>query len=356
MSHFSLLRDPEAYRPTDWNLLEDDAGRKHWLDHFEVQFVNTLENAVKQYGKAAAPQIEQARADFAQAISRLREDPAGLNNNGQLTVLDLDYVREKILHSHGLHDPYLKTKQQANFSALEAYPEVVRELHALPNDEKWLYLFESVLTGNMFDLGSKTTMHLQGTAEEFFDMMDELKERPWLIDDFDHVEAALLDGPPAKWSKVVMFVDNAGPDFVLGVMPLARELSLIGTQVVLAANENAALNDMTVDETTDMVRRIAAVDPDLEAMIEARMFEVASTGTGVPLLDLRNVSNELNEAAEDADLVAFIGMGRALESNFDVDLNVDTLHLAIIKDPMVAQRYGGQPYDCVIRYRPVDTA
>ncbi|MFW5840686.1 MAG: ARMT1-like domain-containing protein, partial [Planctomycetota bacterium] len=87
-----------------------------------------------------------------------------------------------------------------------------------------------------------------------------------------------------------------------------------------------------------------------------RMFEVASTGTGVPLLDLRNVSNELNEAAADADLVAFIGMGRALESNFDVDLNVDTLHLAIIKDPMVAQRYGGQPYDCVIRYRPVDTA
>jgi type II pantothenate kinase len=198
---------------------------------------------------------------------------------------------------------------------------------------------------------------MQGTADEFFDAMDNrLKERPWLIDDFDHVEAALLDGPPAKWSKVVIFVDNAGPDFVLGVMPWARELSLIGTQVVLAANERASLNDMTVDETTDMVRRIAAIDPDLEAMIAAQMLEVASTGSGVPLLDLSEVSDELNEAAADADLVTFVGMGRALESNFDAELTVDAFHVAMLKDPAVASRLGGEVYDCVVRYSPVDTA
>ena len=46
-----------------------------------------------------------------------------------------------------------------------------------------------------------------------------------------------------------MFVDNAGRDLILGVMPLVREMALAGTMIVLAANELPSINDITVDET-----------------------------------------------------------------------------------------------------------
>ena len=355
MSHFCLLRNPEAYRPVDWNLLADDAARAHWLDHFERQFESTLEHAVRQYGKAASPQIEEARKEFAARIESLRRN-SDIHGNGTFTVLDLDRIREGILHGHSLHDPYRKAKNQANLDALQIYPEFTRSLHAMPDDEKWLYLAESMLAGNIFDLGAEATMQLRPDADAFFDALDDLKPRPWLIDDFDRLEADLMLSLPAKWTKAVIFLDNAGPDFVLGVMSLARELALAGVMVVLAANEGAALNDMTVDETIDMIQRIAAIDGDLRAMIDAQMLEVASTGSGVPLLDLSNVSDELNEAAADADLVIFEGMGRALESNFDVELTVDCLQIAAIKDSAVAKRYNGELYDLVCRYRPITTA
>ena len=138
-------------------------------------------------------------------------------------------------------------------------------------------------------------------------------------------------------------------------MPLARELSLEGTRIVLAANEHAVLNDVTADETVDLVERLAAQDADLAALIRAEMFEVVSTGNDIALLDLADVSDELNEAAEDAELVILEGMGRAIESNFDAQFKVDALHLATLKDPDIAARLGGEVLDCVCKYTPAET-
>ena len=174
------------------------------------------------------------------------------------------------------------------------------------------------------------------------------------MDDYDRLAEDLAPGPPTPWTKAIVLVDNAGTDFVLGVMPLARELALSGTQIVLAANELPALNDMTVDETINVVEQLAAADPDLAALIEAGMIEVVSSGNGIPLIDLASVSDELNEAAADADLVILEGMGRAVESNFNAPFKVDALHLAILKDAAVAKRLGGEMYDCICKYTPVE--
>jgi len=86
------------------------------------------------------------------------------------------------------------------------------------------------------------------------------------------------------------------------------------------------------------------------------MFEVVSSGNDIPLIDLSEVSDELNEAAADAELVVLEGMGRAIESNYDAAFKVDTLHLALLKDPLVAARVGGEVYDCVCKYTPADGA
>ncbi len=48
-------------------------------------------------------------------------------------------------------------------------------------------------------------------------------------------------------------------------------------------------------------------------------------------------------------------MGRAVESNFDAEFTVDTLRLALLKDPEVARRIDGEMYDCICKYTPVAT-
>ena len=42
-----------------------------------------------------------------------------------------------------------------------------------------------------------------------------------------------------------MFVDNAGADVCLGMIPFVRELIRRGTEVVVAANETPSINDIT---------------------------------------------------------------------------------------------------------------
>jgi len=191
---------------------------------------------------------------------------------------------------------------------------------------------------------------------DFDKAIGDLKPRPWLIDDFD----ALLDilpiagGEPAPWAKAVILVDNAGADFVLGVMPLARQLASHGTQIVLAANEKPSLNDITVDETIQLVEALTEADDELASYLAAGLFEVVSTGNDIPLIDLSEVADELNAAAEDADLLIVEGMGRTVESNLETAFAVDAIHLCLLKDAAVAARVDGEVFDCVCAYRPIE--
>jgi uncharacterized protein with ATP-grasp and redox domains len=183
-----------------------------------------------------------------------------------------------------------------------------------------------------------------GRSPDFFATRQSLAPRPWLIDDYDALADRLLTGPVHR--KAVFFIDNAGSDFLLGALPMMRWLALRGTRVVLAANERPTLNDMTIHDVNAWWPRIVEAEPSLADL----PIERVSTGTGEPLIDLSRVSQELNDAAGDADLVVIEGMGRGVESNLDASFNCDALILAMLKDDVVASRVGGKLYDVVCRF------
>ena len=352
MTAFCLLTDPTTYIAQDIDFSGDSTLCQHWLDQFAKHFEQALQHAAMQYGRTSGRLIKNASLQFAEQIANLRENPTCLPG-GKLNVMELCRLREKILRANRIGDPFGVAKARENEAAMKLYPRVVRDLHARRGRDRWEHLVRSVFAGNLFDLGSAVAMHLAVESMDFLAQVENTKPRPWLVDDFDRLAADLPDQPPTRWGKVVIFIDNAGSDFILGIMPLARELSLYGTKVVLAANELPSLNDMTVNETITVIEKLATGDSDLQALIDASMLEVVSTGTDLPMIDLANVSDELNAAAADAELVILEGSGRAFETNYDAKLKVDTLKLALLKEETIAEIAGGKVFDCVCRYEPI---
>jgi len=104
---------------------------------------------------------------------------------------------------------------------------------------------------------------------------------------------------------------------------------------------------MTIHDVNAWWDRIVETEPSLAGL----PIERVSTGTGEPLIDLSLVSQELNAASADADLVIIEGMGRGIESNLDAAFSCDAVNIAMIKDPAVGARVGGKVYDVVLRYR-----
>jgi type II pantothenate kinase len=355
MSHFCLLADHAGYAVSDVDLLADAQQRDYWLKLFQEHFAKVLESARLSYGRTCGRQVELARKQFAAVIAGLRADPAGFAA-GPLGVVQLCRLREKALRDNALHDPFRHVKSRENRQATAAYPQVIRRLSAVAAEQRWERLIRGVFAGNIFDLGATATLEFADRTVDFEQVLAQVKPRPWLIDDFDALAEVLpLAGDePAPWAKAVVLVDNAGADFVLGVLPLARQLASHGTHVVLAANELPSLNDITADETAELVELLSAEDEQLAAYLNAGLFEVVSTGNDIPLIDLSNVSDELNQAAAGADLVVLEGMGRSVESNYHTQFAVDSLQVCLLKDPAVAARVKGQVFDCVCLYRPVE--
>jgi len=354
MNPFCLLADPASYSVSDVDLLTDAEARQYWLRLFEEHFKQVLDSAKVAYGRTFGRQLETARDQFAETIASLRAETAGVD--GRLGVIELCRLREKALRDNGLDDPFRHIKQRETGKALEWYPRVIERMSEIPSGERWGYLIRGVFAGNIFDLGSAATMGYAEERVDFEAVVKRIKPRPWVIDDLDELEGLLPSegAEPAPWAKVVFFVDNAGADFVLGVMPLARELASHGSRIVLAANELPSLNDITADETVEVVEELAVMDEDLRSYVSGGLFEVVSTGNDIPLIDLGKVSDELNEAAADADLVVLEGMGRSVESNLDTHFAVDSVQLCLLKDPAVAARVKGEVFDCVCMYRPTE--
>lgn len=355
MSHFCLLADPDGYAVSDFDLISDVEARRYWLKLFEDHFADTLVAAEVAYGRSASGRMESARKRFAEVIASIRKNPRPVEavHDGRLGVVELCRLREKALRDNGLGDPFRHIKQREDISAIEAYPGVIDRLESPPAEQRWEHLIRGVFAGNIFDLGSTATMGYSEERVDFEAVVERTKPRPWAVDDFDKLAAVLPTNAAsaAPWARAVVFVDNTGADFILGVMPFVRELAAHGTEIVLAANELPSLNDVIADEAVGILAQLADLDDELASYISAGLFEVVSTGNGIPLIDLAEVSDELNAASEDADLVILEGMGRSVESNLDTQFTVDSLQLCLLKDPLAAARVGGEVFDCVCRYR-----
>ena len=354
MSPFVLLADPSHYVACSWDLSRDAQGRTHWIEFFKRHLETILKLATES---ALARQQDMAdlhrrvgecRIDFIQYFDTYAANPNDAKRWGvdRVTILTLDQWRDAILRRHGFVDAFLDLKNRENEKALPFFPVVCQQIDALQGAEQFQAIIEGIFAGNIFDMGAEATAKaFLNDSPDFFATRKTLTPRPWLVDDFDTAAKRFVDGKPHH--KAVFFIDNAGSDFLLGAMPMIRWMARRGTQVILAANERPTLNDMTIHDVNDWWPRLTAAEPSLAGLPIQRI----TTGTGEPLIDLAEVSDELNIAAADADLVVLEGMGRGVESNLDASFTCNAMNLAMIKDHMIAQRNSGKLFDVICRFR-----
>ncbi|MCG8512000.1 MAG: ARMT1-like domain-containing protein, partial [Rhodospirillales bacterium] len=249
-------------------------------------------------------------------------------------------------------DPYRLAKQRESEQALKLLPALLARLDTLEGDALIDTIVRGVFAGNIFDLGATRTVAMfeEGKPFDFDTVLDQIKPRPWLVDDYDALLARLRGEP---YEGALLFVDNAGPDVLLGMIPFARWLLQAGTRVVLTANTTPSLNDITHEELLMLLEWIVPMDGTLaQAMTDSRLTCVPS-GNGAPLIDLSRISPELAAACEGIDLVVLEGMGRAVESNLNAKLTCDCLKICMLKDEDVAVSLGGQVFDVVLKFEQV---
>ncbi|WP_428938221.1 ARMT1-like domain-containing protein [Fontivita pretiosa] len=345
---FVKLADPNRYVACKWDLTQDHEAREYWVPFF-IEHARTIlrlgvEAAIArgQAKQSADDRARRCHEHFTEIFTEYLKNPG---RHGVVTILTLDRWRDQIFREHGFIDPFIDLKDRENAKMLQLLPAVCRQIDATPDSHRLRAVIEGVFAGNIFDMGAAATAgRFLGSSPDFFEIRRTLPARPWLIDDFDQLEQVWHR---KTYRKTIIFIDNAGSDFLLGVLPLARWLAMRGTQVVLAANEYPSLNDMTIHDVRAWWPRILRAEPSLASL----PIESVSTGTGEPLIDLSEVSPDLNDVSADADLVIIEGMGRGVESNLDAEFSCDALNIAMIKDAMVAKRTGGKVFDVVCRFR-----
>jgi uncharacterized protein with ATP-grasp and redox domains len=346
---FCKLADPKTYVACpDWRLDTDEPARNYWVPFFIEHSKTILKLGIEAAVALGEDQSSaQARAaacheKFAAVFNAFLKNP---RSRGPVSMLTIDAWRDQLLREFGFHDAFIDLKNRENEKMLPLLPAVCSELDALPEPQRLRAAIEGVFAGNIFDMGAAATAKaFLGASPDFFNIRQSVSGRPWLVNNFEMLNRVWHE---SHYAKVVLFIDNAGSDFLLGALPLGRWLAQRGTRVVIAANELPTLNDMSVHDVRAWWPRILNAEPSLGDL----SFEIVSTGTAEPLIDLANVSDELNRASADADLVILEGMGRAVESNFTAAFSCDALKIAMIKVPIVAERLGGKLYDVVCKFQ-----
>jgi len=350
---FPLLADVERYSACKWDLLVEHAKRGYWLDLFRGHFPGLLAEAVRECvarGESehdAQHRADAARGEFERYLDLVTKEPTHF---GRLDILAICIERECVLRRAGFEDPYRLAKHVENESALRVLPRVLGELDQMQPAQRQSRIIHGVFAGNIFDLGATKTVEMfTDQRVDFYATLNRLKPRPWFQDAMASWMRRLMNH---AHRAAVLFVDNAGPDVVLGMLPLARELLRRGTDVILTANTTPSLNDVTHAELAQLVERIAEIDPLFAEAMDAGRVELVASGNGAPLIDLTRVSGELAEAVtrRKVDLVVLEGMGRAIETNYDAQMTCDCLKLAMVKDPGVADALGASLYDLVMRF------
>ncbi|MEM1355848.1 MAG: ARMT1-like domain-containing protein [Planctomycetota bacterium] len=349
---FPLLADPANYVACQWDLGRDAPRRDYWLGVFRGHFPTMMAEArreAEQRGVNQDATLAEAKRQFDAYLDALTRHPDAF---GRLDVIAMCWKREELLLELGIPDPYRLVKARENAQALKLMPALLAELDALEGPARIARLIEGVFAGNIFDMGALETLGMfeQGTVD-FDQVRAKLKPRPWRYDALEDWQDFMHHCEPHR--AALLFVDNAGPDIVLGMIPFARDLARRGTDVVLAANSEPSLNDVTHTELADLLDQIAGFDPVIKEQVAAGRLRVVESGNWAPLIDLSRVSPDLAAVCNETrfSLVVLEGMGRSIESNFEVELKADTLWLAMLKDTGVAEALDAEVFDLVMRYR-----
>ncbi|KAK9873112.1 hypothetical protein WA026_020843 [Henosepilachna vigintioctopunctata] len=219
-----LLRNPRTYDPDTIDLLNDIKQRDYWL--------TCLHQMMKKFiTKAAVLNPEDLRAEekakksyqsFHMLTEKLKDNPHLLNPLNVRTLLEFD---EDNLRDNNFKDDWYHQKQKKTNLAFQQFLSRLK-----------------VLAGNVFDWGSKAVSDILD-GNPGFDLNNAVRiiqPRPSFKDNFDSFVDKIKTFP---YEEVVIFVDNAGIDFVLVIIPLTRELQKLDTKVILVGNSMPALND-----------------------------------------------------------------------------------------------------------------
>jgi len=216
----------------------------------------------------------------------------------------------------------------------------------------WTELATGLVAGNMFDWGAKAVADILEESNGFglTQAMMKIQQRPWFHDDLDQWISRLQKKP---YNKAVIFIDNAGVDFVLGILPLTRQLLKQGTCIILTANSAPALNDVTYRDLKVYLKIAEQKCSVIKEAISNNKLIGIENGQKGPCLDLRNLSADLCVQMHNTDLLILEGMGRAVHTNLNAKFKVDCLKLAVLKNEWLAKSLGApQQFSVIFEYDP----
>ncbi|MFG0250340.1 MAG: ARMT1-like domain-containing protein [Phycisphaeraceae bacterium JB051] len=353
---FPLLAAPDSYVACQWDLEEHPEKRAHWIGLFRTHFDSLEQQAIAEATErgesadAVKPKLAIARELFMTYLDQIEANPTIF---GTLYIIQICFAREKALREAGIADPYRLAKAKENEAALKLLPALFEELDSLPDPEKAQQVMRGTFAGNIYDLGATKTVELfkDGKPVDFHDVRNKLAPRPWLVDGLDAWSEKITSEKP--YTAAAVFVDNAGCDVILGMIPFVRDLLQRDIKVVLTSNSYPALNDITHSELVPIINSIAQWDQTISKALADDRLRVVPSGNGAPLIDLAHVGEELVDSVNElgVDLVVLEGMGRAIESNLNAQFTCDSLNIAMIKDTGVASALGGKVYDLLCKYQ-----
>lgn len=383
-------------RPGLWDLAEHEAARRHWVGILRRNAHYLLELVRSDGLPIQRPAAERAVGLLEQMLDEVLAGPAARELR---TVHDLTLVREELLRRHGLYDPYFLTKRRQAETYFEAAGRACEAAwHAAGREARGgdpagrdvrdalVTLLSHLLAGNLFDLGSQSTQEafragrldpladhdgFRAEVEAWIGAQPREAIEPWLP------RPRPLEEPGQ--GRVLLLADNAGPDFMLGILPVALYLARRWT-VWIVANTHPASSDITYAEAAVWIQQLAGLgapgsestagfqafrdpssskgaeaSPLARALASGRLRLVAS-GTGSPGIDLAHVGSALCEVAREADWILIDGQGRGVETNWTTRFRVPAYRVAVVKDDRVAGAIGCQPGRPLLRYDPAAPA
>ncbi|GAB0088699.1 pantothenate kinase 4 [Sergentomyia squamirostris] len=345
-----LLLDVNKYNSDTLNLSEDSEARLYWFNCFQDLVKKFAIQARKSEhdSKDASERSMKFQQDFLEKMNSLGES----TENGQpITIRILLDLNEACLRQHGFSDPWRDQKILENETALQMLQLRLDEVDKLEEADRWKELVRGLLAGNMFDWGAQAVCEILEANKSFglSEALSYIQPRPWLIDGLDGW-LARLKGSAHKCAAI--FVDNSGFDIILGILPFARELLRRGTKVILCANSEPALADITYKELEGIMSSCCDRCCILREAYAAKHLLVLPNGQSGPCLNLRTLTPELCEAMTqlETDLLIIEGMGRALHTNLYAKFTCDTLKLAVVKNKWWANRLGGDTFSVICKY------
>ena len=361
----ALLPDAQSYTPDTLDLNSDMLAAKYWFPCFRQMIAKFARQAADSQRENDATAEQRAQKFEESYLSKLGEFEDKLQENaaigkvlGTKQLLELNEIE---LRRFGFQDPWAKQKKAENKAAVALLERRLQEIDEIKDtNARWTELVRGVLAGNMFDWGAAAVANIIETDADFglHKALDRIEKRPWLMDDLDAWLARLNNSEKGAHKCAVVFVDNSGVDVCLGILPFVRELLKRGTKVLLCANSEPSLNDVTCKELSQLLEESACHCAILSQALSSQRLIVYGNGQKGPCLDMRKLPVNLCNAikSNETDLLVIEGMGRALHTNLKARFSCETLKLAVIKNKWLAQYLGGDTFAVMCKYETAQRA